>query len=170
MTITYDTPALADADALDAMAQETWLQTFGHGYSPADLDAYLTHAYGPTGQLRAQLADPAITWRVARAEGQIIGYAKLMPPWLDDAGPDDLQLGQLYVAYGWHGKGVAQALMDWTLATARERGAPALLLTVFEENHRAMAFYAKYGFVHIGDYAFPVGEKIDRDLIMKLAL
>lgn len=168
--IIYDTPTPADADALDTMAQETWVKTFGRGYAPADLEAYLTHAYGPTGQLRQQLADPAVIWQVARAEDEIIGYAKLVPPWLDDAGPGDLQLGQLYVAYGWHGQGIAQALMDWTIATARARGAPALLLTVFEENHRAMAFYAKYGFVHIGDYAFPVGQKIDRDLIMKLDL
>lgn len=170
MKITYDSPAPRDADALDAMARETWVKTFGHGYAQADLDAYLTHAYGPTGQLRAQLNDPNVIWRVARAEGEIIGYAKLVPPWLDQAGPGDLQLGQLYVVYGWHGKGVAQALMDWSIAEARRRNAPALLLTVFEENHRAMAFYAKYGFVHIGDYDFPVGAKIDRDLIMKLDL
>lgn len=170
MTITYDTPTAHDADALNTMARETWIATFGHGYAPADLDAYLTHAYGPTGQLRAHLADPAVIWRVARAEEQIIGYAKLVPPWLDEAGADDVQLGQLYVAYGWHGQGIAQALMDWSIETARSRGAPALLLTVFEENARAIAFYAKYGFVHIGDYAFPVGEKIDRDLIMKLDL
>ena len=37
--ITYDTPAAHDAEALDAMARETWLQTFGQGYTPADLDA-----------------------------------------------------------------------------------------------------------------------------------
>ncbi|HEY0622008.1 GNAT family N-acetyltransferase [Sphingomonas sp.] len=170
MTIVYDTPALADADALDAMAQETWTRTFGHGYAPADLEAYLAQAYGPTGRLRAHLADPAVTWQVARAEGRIVGYAKLVPPWLEEAGPHDAQLGQLYIAYDWHGKGVAQALMDWSIAEARRRNAPALLLTVFEENHRAIAFYAKYGFVHIGDYAFRVGEKIDRDLIMKLDL
>jgi diamine N-acetyltransferase len=168
--ITYDTPLLADAEALDTMARETWVKTFGDGYTPADLDAYLTHAYGPTGQLRQHLADPAVIWRVARAGGEIIGYAKLTPPWLDQADPGDLQLSQLYVAYGWHGQGIAQALMDWTLTTARARGAPALLLTVFEENARAIAFYAKYGFVHVGDYAFPVGEKIDRDLIMKVDL
>jgi diamine N-acetyltransferase len=168
--ITYDTPTLADADALDAMARETWARTFAHGYAPADLEAYLTQAYGPTGRLRTDLADPAITWRVARADGDIIGYAKLSPPWLDQAGPGDVQLSQLYVAYGWHGRGVAQALMEWTFATARARHAPALLLTVFEDNHRAIAFYAKYGFVHIGDYAFPVGDQIDRDLIMRLAL
>lgn len=168
--ITYDTPTLHDADALDAMAQETWTRTFGHGYTATDLDAYLTHAYGPTGQLRAQLADPNVIWQVARARGRIIGYAKLVPPWLEEAGPDDAQLGQLYIAYDWHGRGVAQTLMDWTITTARAQGAPALLLTVFEENARAIAFYAKYGFVHIGDYPFPVGDKIDRDLIMKLNL
>lgn len=170
MTIAYDAPTLADADALDAMAQETWTRTFGHGYAPADLEAYLTQAYGPTGRLRAHLADPAVTWQVARAGDQIIGYAKLVPPWLDEAGPQDAQLGQLYVAYDWHGKGIAQALMDWSIAAARARNAPALLLTVFEENKRAIAFYARYGFVHIGDYPFPVGSKIDRDLIMKLDL
>jgi GNAT superfamily N-acetyltransferase len=168
--ITYDTPTAHDAEALDAMARETWLRTFGHGYTAADLDAYLTHAYGPAGQLRTDLANPAITWRIARSDGQIIGYAKLGPPWLEQADLDDLQLSQLYVAYGWHGQGVAQALMGWTIATARSAQAHALLLTVFEENHRAMAFYAKYGFVHIGDYAFPVGQKIDRDLIMRLEL
>lgn len=168
--ILYDTPTLADADALDAMAQETWTRTFGHGYTPADLEAYLTQAFGRTGRLRAHLADPAVTWQVARTQGRIIGYAKLVPPWLEEAGPDDAQLGQLYIAYDWHGRGVAQTLMDWSIATARAQGAPALLLTVFEENARAIAFYAKYGFVHIGDYPFPVGDKIDRDLIMKLNL
>ena len=168
--ITYDTPTLQDGDALDAMAQESWRRTFAHGYDPADLQAYLAEAYGPTGKLRAHLADPAVTWQVARAEGRIVGYAKLVPPWLEEAGPDEAQLGQLYVDYDWHGQGIAQALMDWSIATARAGGAHAMLLTVFEENARAIAFYAKYGFVHIGDYPFPVGDKIDRDLIMKLDL
>ena len=44
----------------------------------------------------------------------------------------------------------ASLLMDWAMATARARHAPALLLTVFEENPRAIAFYAKFGFVHVG--------------------
>ncbi|WP_343518517.1 GNAT family N-acetyltransferase [Sphingomonas sp.] len=168
--ITYDTPAAHDADALDTMARDAWVRTFGHGYSDADRDAYVGYAYGPTGQLRAHLTDPATSWQVARDGDEIIGYAKLVPPWLDQAGPGDLQLAQIYVAHGWHGRGIAKALMDWSIATARARNAPALLLTVFEENARAIRFYAKYGFVHIGDYAFPVGKKIDRDLIMKLDL
>ncbi len=168
--ITCATPTPADADALDAMARDTWVRTFGHGYAPEDLDAYLAQAYGPTGQLRAHLTDPAIFWQVARADGDIVGYAKLISPWVDLAAPGDLQLGQLYVAHDRHGRGVAQTLMDWAIATARARNAPALLLTVFEANHRAIAFYAKYGFVEIGDCDYPVGNQIDRDLILRLAL
>lgn len=168
--IEYGPPTPAQAQSLDAMARRIWEETFAHGYQQADLDAYLAHAYGPTGRLIADLSNPAFEWRIAYWQGEPVGYAKLTPPWLEQADPDDLQLSQLYVARDWHGRGIAHALMDWTLATARARHAAALLLTVFENNHRAIAFYGKYGFTHIGDYDFPVGRKIDRDLIMRLAL
>ncbi|QDX26555.1 GNAT family N-acetyltransferase [Sphingomonas suaedae] len=169
-TLTLDTPTPADAAALDAMAEASWRDTFAHFYKPEDLAAFLDENFGEDGRLRRDLANPAISWAVARADGAIAGYAKMVPPTLEQAGPADAQLAQLYVATDWHGRGVAHALMDWAMTTARTRRAPALLLTVFEENHRAIAFYAKYGFVHVGDYAFPVGRQIDRDLVMRLAL
>lgn len=169
-TLTIDTPTSTDAAALDAMAEASWRETFAHFYKPEDLAAFLDENFGEDGRLRRDLGNPAITWAVARADGAIVGYAKMVPPTLEQAQPTDAQLSQLYVATDWHGRGVAQALMDWAMTTARARRAPALLLTVFEENHRAIAFYAKYGFVHVGDYAFPVGRQIDRDLVMRLAL
>ena len=45
--------------------------------------------------------------------------------------------------------------MDWTIATARARGASELILSVYVDNHRAKAFYTRYGFVDIGRYDFP---------------
>lgn len=168
--IQLGTPGPADAEALDTMAEQSWRDTFARFYKPEDLAFFLDESFGPEGRLRRDLANPLMSWQVARAEGAITGYAKMVPPSLDQAGPADAQLSQLYVATDWHGRGIARALMDWALATARARRAPALLLTVFEENHRAIAFYAKYGFVHVGDYAFPVGRQIDRDLVMRLAL
>ncbi|MBX3593428.1 GNAT family N-acetyltransferase [Sphingomonas sp.] len=170
IAIRLDAPTPADAAALDAMALASWHDTFAQFYHPDDLAAFLDQAFGEQGALRRGLHDPAITWQVARAGDEIVGYAKLTPPWLDQAGPDDAQLSQLYVATDWHGRGVAPALMEWALATARARRAPALLLTVFEKNARAIRFYDRYGFDHVGDYAFPVGRQIDRDLIMRLAL
>jgi len=168
--ITYRDAAPTDGPELDAMAQAIWLETFGASASPANVAAYLAHAYGPDGVLIRELGDPGRRVHLAIDGGRIIGYTKLIPPWLPDAQPGDLQLSQIYVASSHHGQGVAGKLMDWTIATARAAGAPALLLTVWENNPRARRFYDRLGFVHIGDYGFPVGDQIDTDHIMRLAL
>lgn len=157
---------------LDAMARAVWLETFGHSGSAEDIDLYLAKAYGPTGDLIRHLSDPAHRFRLARADGAIVGYAKLSLPWLPAGtfGPKARQLSQLYVTSEHRGAGVAGTLMDWSIATARQDGADELLLTVWEHNPRAMRFYERIGFIHIGDYEFPMGNQIDRDLIMRLAL
>jgi ribosomal protein S18 acetylase RimI-like enzyme len=168
--IEYRAAEPADGPELDTMASAIWLETFAHSCSAADAAAYMAKAYGENGQLLADLEKPEIDFHIARAEGRIVGYAKLNPPWLPDAEPGAIQLSQIYVASDWHGRGIAQELMAWTQARARERGATALLLTVWEANHRAIAFYQRQGFVHVGDYAFAVGDQVDRDLILRLAL
>jgi ribosomal protein S18 acetylase RimI-like enzyme len=161
-----------DGPELDAMARAVWLETFGHSGSAEDIAAYLAKAYGPTGDLIRHLSEPAHRFRLATANQAIIGYAKLSLPWLPEGtfGPKARQLSQLYVASAQRGSGVAHTLMDWSVNTARTEGADELLLTVWEHNPRAQRFYEKIGFVHVGDYAFPMGEQIDRDLIMRLAL
>lgn len=168
--IDYRLATPADGPELDAVARALWLVTFGESASPENVAAYLDHAYGPNGRLLADLGAPGIAFRIARAEERIIGYAKLTPPWLPDAPADALQLSQIYVEGAWHGQGVARALMDWAIEQARAQGASALLLTVWEHNPRAIRFYHKLGFEHVGDYAFPVGDQLDRDLILRLAL
>lgn len=170
--IDYRDATPADGLALDAMARQIWLETFGHSASADDIALYVAEAFGPQGRLIASLADPAHHVRLAYSESAIVGFAKLSRLWLDDPAiaPGAQQLSQLYVAQPWHGHGVAQALMAWTIESARSAGARALVLTVWEENHRAKAFYDRCGFVHIGDYAFPTGNQIDRDLIMQLML
>jgi diamine N-acetyltransferase len=168
--IEYRDAVPADGPELDTMARAIWLETFAHSCSAADAEAYMAKAYGEHGQLRADLGQPDIDFHIACAEERVVGYAKLNPPWLPDAEPGAIQLSQIYVASDWHGCGIAQELMAWTIARARERGATALLLTVWEANHRAIAFYQRQGFAHVGDYAFTVGEQVDRDLILRLAL
>jgi ribosomal protein S18 acetylase RimI-like enzyme len=168
--IEYRDATPADGDALDAMAQAIWIETFAHGVSADDAATYLTEAYGPNGKLLADLTSGAARFHLALDEGRVVGYAKVNPPWLPDADPGALQLSQIYVSSDQHGAGVGKALLDWAIATARAEGASALLLTVWEENHRAAAFYRKNGFEHVGDYAFAVGTQIDTDHIMRLAL
>lgn len=170
--VEYRDATPADGPALDAMARSVWLENFGHSGSAEDIGLYQAKAYGPKGDLIRHLSSADHRFRLACLDDAIVGYAKLSLPWLPEGsfGPRARQLSQLYTTQAVRGSGVAHALMDWSIATAREQGADELLLTVWEHNPRAMRFYEKIGFAHIGDYEFPMGNQIDRDLIMRLPL
>src|SRR5690606_9302337 len=68
----------ADAEALTKVARETFVQTFGHLYPPADLAAFLDAAYDVE-TTRLDLADPVRAGWLVEAGGQVIGYAQAGP-------------------------------------------------------------------------------------------
>ena len=55
-------------------------------------------------------------------------------------------------------------------AEARQLGADALWLGVWERNPRAIAFYGKVGFVDVGSHLFVVGADAQTDRIMVRSL
>lgn len=162
-----------DVGELTLFASEAFTHTFGHIYDPADLAAFLA-GWNPPERLRAQIADPDWTIALARGgDGAIAGFVKLGPIDFDlpanQPGDDATELHQLYVGEAAKGTGIAAALMDWGIGWARDR-ASILYLSVFTENHRAQAFYRRYGFVDVGRNAFRVGNHIDEDRIWRLDL
>jgi ribosomal protein S18 acetylase RimI-like enzyme len=74
------------------------------------------------------------------------------------------------VARVWHGRGVAQALMDAVLDGARARGGRTLWLGVWERNPRAVAFYQRYGFHRVGEHTFRLGDDEQTDWLLARAL
>ena len=159
----------ADAAALSALGADSFRETFGHLYAPADLALFLDNHAVESWQ--AELADPAFAVRVAEHDGALIAYAKLGPPHLPfTPASGAIELRQFYVLGPWHRAGVAAHLIDWVIATARSRGADALFLSVFTDNHRARRFYTRHGFAEVGTYAFMVGTHADEDIVMRLAL
>ncbi len=170
--IDYRDAVNTDGAALDAMARRVWLATFAHSAPAKDIEAYVAHAYGPNGMLRRHLADPAYDFQIALKDKVVVGYCKVGPTFFTDEIPTDgtLHLHQLYVDPAEHGSGVAAHLLEWACAVGRRRGKTAVVLSVWEHNHRAFAFYAKHGFVPVGEYAFKTGGQIDRDVIVRREL
>lgn len=170
-SIEYAVSGIHDGARLASMACRSFVETFGSRYAREDLELFLDTAYGPNALL-SEIANPVIDFRIARCEGEIIAYAKLAAlraPAISPA-PDALELCQLYVLKPWQGAGVAAALMEWALATARSRRAPEIYLTVFDDNPRAKRFYVRYGFADVGGCPFRVGSHIDDDRIWRLVL
>ena len=167
--LSYRNAILDDAPAIGALFRQGFIDTFGHIYDPKDLAAFFT-AF-TLEAWRSEIADPDLVFRLAEEDGVLAGFAKISSVTLPvtPAGPA-AELRQLYVLKAWHGRGIAQALMDWVIAEARGRGAEELYLSVFTDNHRARSFYARYGFEPIGPYTFMVGSHEDQDIIMKLKL
>jgi diamine N-acetyltransferase len=169
MTISYRSAGKDDAAAIDRIFRTSFCDTFAHLYRPEDLEAFLSKF--TLEAWTAQLGDECYQFRVAEADGEIIGFVKLGPPELpvQRNGPA-IELRQLYILHEWRGQGAAQALIDWALAEAKARGGQELYLTVYTENWRARRFYEKCGFVEVGPYKFMVGEQADEDIIMRASL
>lgn len=122
--------------------------------------------------MEKDFSNPEALWRVAAHHAGLIGYAKLTPLRAPAPAPHPAakELQQLYVLRAWHGRGVADSLMDWALTTARTEGAPEIYLTVFDHNHRAKRFYTRHGFSEVGRCTFRLGDRVDDDRVWRKAL
>jgi GNAT superfamily N-acetyltransferase len=169
VTVTFRNAAPSDAEALAELGRRSFVDTFGHLYSPEDLALFLAnHSVDSWAQ---ELADPAFAIRIGEVGGEAVAYAKIGPPKLPfEPRGAAVELRQFYVLSDWHGRGAAAEMMAWVLDEARRRGGDDLYLSVFVDNPRARAFYSKYGFVEEGRYAFMVGSHADEDIVMRLAL
>lgn len=166
MNITYRDASLPDAAALARIGAETFTITFGHLYTAADLDGFLDENHSEAAAA-AFLAQPDYATRLAHAGEALAGYAMVASAALPHLDPKrtTLELKRLYLMPAHFGAGIADALMEWSHAIAAERGADSLALSVFSENPRAMRFYARHGFTHVGEYRFRVGTQLDREFV-----
>ena len=153
----------ADAASLAEFAARVFVETFGPDNTAADVDAYVAKTYGVALQTR-EIADPHIVTLLVEEEGTLIGFAQMR---IDR---DAVEIARFYVDRAWHGRGVAQRLMDACCAIARDLAVARIWLGVWERNARAIAFYEKCGFRDIGSQPFLLGTDLQTDRVMELQI
>jgi ribosomal protein S18 acetylase RimI-like enzyme len=157
-----------DAPALAVLGERTFRDTFTADNSPDDIAAHVAATYSPVRQA-SEITDSRRSTLVAATDmGELIGFAQLLageiPPVV--TGPAPIELLRLYVDRGYHGQGVAQALMAAALEEAADRGALTIWLGVWERNPRAIAFYRKWSFEDVGSHEFLLGRDRQTDRVM----
>jgi GNAT superfamily N-acetyltransferase len=157
----------ADAATLSAFAQRCFHDAFAADNRAEDMAAYEAATFSPERQA-AEIADPAVRVLLAHVDGALAGYAQVVASGAPRAvsGPAPVELRRFYVARDWHGRGVADQLMDAVLATARTLGAATLWLGVWDRNARAIAYYRRRGFTDVGSYVFVLGSDRQTDRLM----
>jgi diamine N-acetyltransferase len=165
--IEYRGPRLDEAEALATLGRDSFNETFAHLYSAENLALFQADVYAPD-VIASELANPRRRYHVAYDAGQMVGYCKIgFDKTLDYdlRGQTIVELKQLYVLSTHHGTGVAQVLTDWAISEAQARKADAILLSVYSDNPRGIRFYEKYGFAHVADTYFMVGNHRDDEFL-----
>lgn len=100
----------------------------------------------------------------AATGGAPVGFALLSPPDLPGAEEGDIELKRIYILSRFHGSGMAAALMQAVVDASA--GFRRLLLGVYRQNDRAIAFYRKQGFELAGERQFNVGGTLYDDIVL----
>jgi ribosomal protein S18 acetylase RimI-like enzyme len=168
VTATIRRAVLADAAVLAELGAATFVETFGHLYTPEDLQAFLDESHTVEAYAKV-LANPDYALWIAEVDGRAIGYAQAGRCGLphEDVRPEDGELKRLYLRADAQNGGTGRALMDAAMAWLLRDGPRTLWLSVWSENLGAQRFYARYGFGFAGEYAFIVGEQRDREFMYR---
>ena len=95
-----------------------------------------------------------------------VGFALIAAADLPGMRDGDVELKRIYVLSRFHGAGLGAALMDRAVSVAKGEDAKRMLLGVYAENERAIAFYRKKGFDPIAVRQFDVGGTSYDDVVL----
>jgi diamine N-acetyltransferase len=162
---------LNNIDQLQKIGRQTFFETFSEENSEEDMRKYLEEGFAIE-KLTLEINDKNSEFYFAILDNKEIGYLKLnlglsQTELKDDKG---LEIERIYVLKEFQGNKVGQLLYDKAIAIARERKAEYIWLGVWEENHKAINFYRKNGFVEFDKHIFMLGNDKQTDLMMKLQL
>lgn len=160
-----------DAEPLAELARRTFVETFGPDNTAEDMAIHVAQAFGADIQL-GQIRDARMVTLLAEIGRTMVGFAQVRqgkwPIYVTGDGP--VELWRFYVDRPFHGRGIAQTLMQAVEQVARELGGRTLWLGVWERNPRAIAFYTRCGFVDVGEHAFIFGTEEQTDRVMARSL
>lgn len=156
---------------LQEIAKTTFVETFAAVNSKENIDNYLTVSLSLE-SLVAELDNKYSEFYVAETGNRIVGYLKLNfgAAQTELKNEQALEIERIYVLKEFHGKKVGQLLYRKAVDVANDKNAEYVWLGVWEENHRAVSFYRKNGFVVFDKHIFKLGDDEQNDLMMKLDL
>ena len=115
--------SIHDAPALSEICKQTFFDTFTGTCSEEDMQQYLNYYYNLQ-QVESELENENDLYYFAEVDGKPAGYLRLMEDYSSFNIIKQwkaLELKRLYILKEFHGKGIAQLLMDFALHFAKEK-------------------------------------------------
>lgn len=160
-----------DMEELQAIARQTFFETFADENSKCDMQKYSDEKFS-LDKLKEESMIPASEFYFASIHNRVIGYLKLnfreAQTELKDL--EALEIERIYVLKEFHGQKIGQILYDTALQSANRSKVSYVWLGVWKNNLRAINFYKKNGFVAFGIHIFKLGDDEQTDIMMKFSI
>jgi len=162
---------ILDLAQLQKIGKTTFTETFTEHNTKEDLEKYLKESFAAD-KLITELNNPHSSFYFAEIENNVVGYLKINFGNAQTELKDNksVEIERIYVLQAYHGKKIGQLLYNKAIEIAKEHQAHYVWLGVWEENHRALQFYKKNGFVQFDTHIFKLGNDEQTDIMMKLVL
>jgi len=164
---------ITDAEKLQPLAVIIFNDTFAANplNKPEDMRVYIAEAFSLE-QTRRELADGHTTFFIVEVKDEMIGYAKLQEQTTEECVSDanPIELARLYVLKNFHGRGIAEKLMNECFKYAAGKNYRTMWLAVWEHNFRAQRFDEQLGFTKVGSHVFQLGRDPQIDWVMEKKL
>jgi GNAT superfamily N-acetyltransferase len=156
---------------LQEIGRKTFFDTFFESDSEESMSAYLATSFSSE-KLTGELENPESEFYFAIQDDVVIGYLKINfgQAQTEIQNQNAMEIERIYVLQDYHGKKAGQLLFEKALAIAKINKVDFVWLGVWEENHRALQFYTKNGFVAFDTHVFQMGDEAQTDIMMKLQL
>jgi ribosomal protein S18 acetylase RimI-like enzyme len=160
---------LEDLSSIQSISKQSFTETFASINTPENIEKYLQESFN-TAQLTLEINNSDSLFYLAYWDSMPIGFLKVnlgaaQTEYLEEP---TLEIQRIYVLQDFHGKKIGQLLLDQAVKVARQYSVDYIWLGVWEENHKALHFYTKNGFITFDKHIFTLGDDQQTDLLMKL--
>jgi ribosomal protein S18 acetylase RimI-like enzyme len=162
---------ISDLEIIQEISKQTFIETFADVNTPENMENYVRENFNAV-QVASEINNPESAFYLATLDKETIGYLKLNfgNAQTEIFNKQAIEIHRIYVLKAFLGKKIGQLLLDEAIEIARQTRAEYLWLGVWEENHRALQFYSKNGFVEFDKHTFILGDEQQTDLLMKLKI
>ena len=170
-TIEIRKATVSDLETIQKISIQTFIETFAAVNSPENIANYIKDSLN-TDQLTDELNNANSQFYIAYSDTEVVGYLKINfgDAQTETINENTLEVQRIYVLQNFHGKNIGQLLLEKVKKIAQTTDVEYIWLGVWEENHRALRFYTKNGFVVFDKHVFMMGNDEQTDLLMRFQI
>jgi ribosomal protein S18 acetylase RimI-like enzyme len=161
----------SDLETIQKISIQTFTETFAAVNTTENIADYIKNSLN-TEQLTAELNNANSQFYIAYSNDEVVGYLKINfgDAQTESINENALEVQRIYVLQKFHGKNIGQLLLDEVKKIAQIINIDSVWLGVWEENHRALRFYTKNGFIVFDKHVFMMGNEEQTDLLMRFQI